>query len=63
MASFVPRVGDEVYLPGQGAEYGAGTYRVSRVLHIFSPTDDTDMPQEFGPAKLDKVTIYVEPVK
>jgi hypothetical protein len=59
---FVPRVGDTVELPGQGPKYGAGTYRVTKVLHSFWPTDDTNIPEPFGPAKLHRVTISVERV-
>jgi hypothetical protein len=65
-AAFIPRVGENVYLTGTGdggTKGGAGTYSVTKVLYLFSPDDESEMPEEFGPGKLLKVTLYVKKVR
>jgi len=59
-ASFIPRVGEIVYLPGQGPKYGAGTYRVTKVEYLFFPDSASELPSDFGPSVLKKVTLRVE---
>ena len=59
-AAFIPRIGEIVYLPGQGSGCGDGTYQVTGVAYIFSPDGESDMPEELGPGVLKKITLRVE---
>jgi len=55
----VPRIGELVYLPGQGTRDGSGAYRVVRVEYHFLP-DGTKEQRDFRAAQLGKITVHVE---
>jgi hypothetical protein len=59
-APFIPWVGEIVILPGQGPKYGAGTYRVTKVEHLFFADAASELPPDFGPGVLKKITLRVE---
>ena len=62
-STFIPRTGETIRLPGQGAGYGNGTYRVTSVEYLFASDDESDLPEEFGPAALNKVVIFVKKLR
>lgn len=53
---YLPRVGDDVSLPGEKG-HGRGIYTVTRVLHSYQEITD---PNEACPAKLNRVNVFVE---
>lgn len=52
----LPRVGEEVYLPGIGGE-GAGLYKVLRIVHVYGHSETEVNP---GFAYGSKVAVYLE---
>ena len=55
----IPRIGEQVYLPGTPGKRDGGLFQVSSVLHSFGFDENDDLPG-LNPARLLQITVTVK---